>query len=209
MKRILAVILAAMLMFTFAACREIKGDSGAASAVDSKSSTEATSSALNDTLTKDDTSSDSNDVSENDTDLTDDKSADDTASFIDDDPSQKDSSSSGSNSSKKYATMQAYIDDPVNSKGLDEIKKAGEGVMDIDIKADGSTLVYDYAYKTTMPESTLSDVKTSLDSIIDASESTFVRLAQQMQAEIAEDIQIRVIYRNSDGTIITERTFEP
>lgn len=121
------------------------------------------------------------------------------------------SSSSSSNiaSSKKYATLQDYMDDPVNLNGVDAIKEAGAGTLDIDVRAEGNVLVYDYTYLTTIDASVLPSVKTTLEQTLDTSESTFVTLADTMQNSIDERIQIKVIYRNGDKEIITERTFDP
>ncbi len=123
---------------------------------------------------------------------------------------EKDKNDSGkASSSKKYATLQAYIDDPVNMQGFDKMKEDSADVMDIDVVVEGSTLVYDYRFKAVMDAAELPDVKTTLDQKLDDSSASFVQMAQSIQRMIEETIDIKVRYRNGDGEVITEKSFHP
>ena len=189
MKRILLIMLAALMVFSLVACGEKKEDSSDTSSAVTSSDTDQS---------KDDAESKEADES---------KKSDD----ADDSKDTKDANDSDSSkaSSKQYATLKECLDDPNSLTGIDEVKKASSDVLDIDVKADGNVLVYDYTYRTQVDESLLPSVKSTLDKSLEATESTFVTLADTLQSQIEEDIEIKVVYRNADSEIITEKTFEP
>lgn len=189
MKRILLIMLAVLMVFSLVACGEKKEDSSdtssAVTSSDTDQSKDAAESKEADESKKSDDADDSKDT----------KDAND--------------SDSSKTSSKQYATLKECLDDPNSLTGIDEVKKASSDVLDIDVKADGNVLVYDYTYRTQVDESLLPSVKATLDKSLEATESTFVTLADTLQSQIEEDIEIKVVYRNADSEIITEKTFEP
>lgn len=98
---------------------------------------------------------------------------------------------------------------PENSEGMEELKKSADSVMQMDVRVEDSTLVYDYTYNETITESDLPAVKSNLNGVIDASSASFENLADIMQEQIEESITVKIIYRNSDGEILAEREFDP
>lgn len=189
MKRILLIMLAVLMVFSLVACGEKKEDSSDTSSAVTSSDTDQS---------KDDAESKEADESKKSDDADDSK-----------DTKDADDSDSSKTSSKQYATLKECLDDPNSLTGIDEVKKASSDVLDIDVKADGNVLVYDYTYRTQVDESLLPSVKATLDKSLEATESTFVTLADTLQSQIEEDIEIKVVYRNADSEIITEKTFEP
>lgn len=189
MKRILLIMLAVLMVFSLVACGEKKEDSSDTSSAVTSSDTDQSKDAA-----------ESKEADES-------KKSDD----ADDSKDTKDANDSDSSkaSSKQYATLKECLDDPNSLTGIDEVKKASSDVLDIDVKADGNVLVYDYTYRTQVDESLLPSVKSTLDKSLEATESTFVTLADTLQSQIEEDIKIKVVYRNADSEIITEKTFEP
>ena len=123
--------------------------------------------------------------------------------------SSKENESSKTGSSKPYATVKEYLESPENARGIEDIKKNSQDTMEIDVKAEGNTVVYDYTYKTAVGEDSLEKVKESFEQVLDGSESSFNTIAQQMQAEIEESIQLKVAYHDSNGTLLAERTYTP
>ncbi len=189
MKRILLIMLAVLMVFSLVACGEKKEDSSDTSSSVTSSDTDQSKDAA-----------ESKEADES-------KKSDD----ADDSKDTKDANDSDSSktSSKQYATLKECLDDPNSLTGIEEVKKASSDVLDIDVKADGNVLVYDYTYRTQVDESLLPSVKSTLDKSLEATESTFVTLADTLQSQIEEDIEIKVVYRNADSEIITEKTFEP
>lgn len=118
-------------------------------------------------------------------------------------------SQNGSSSEKPYATLEEYLATPANQEGINKSKEVAQGVMEIDVYADNGCLVYDYRYTFTLDDAAVSTAAATLDASLDATESTFVSLARAMQSQIEEDVYITVIYRNGDGTIITQRSLYP
>ena len=182
-------MLAVLMVFSLVACGEKKEDSSDTSSAVTSSDTDQSKDAA-----------ESKEADES-------KKSDD----ADDSKDTKDANDSDSSkaSSKQYATLKECLDDPNSLTGIDEVKKASSDVLDIDVKADGNVLVYDYTYRTQVDESLLPSVKATLDKSLEATESTFVTLADTLQSQIEEDIKIKVVYRNADSEIITEKTFEP
>lgn len=195
MKRILLIMLAVLMVFSLVACGEKKEDSSDTSSAVTSSDTDQS---------KDDAESKEADESKKSDDADDAKDTDDSK-----DTNDANDSDSSKASSKQYATLKECLDDPNSLTGIDEVKKASSDVLDIDVKADGNVLVYDYTYRTQVDESLLPSVKSTLDKSLEATESTFVTLADTLQSQIEEDIEIKVVYRNADSEIITEKTFEP
>lgn len=188
MKKLLAILLAALFVMTFAAC----GDNEDAKTRDDAAATEKATEKVEATVAQVDEPTTSVELTEAPT-----------------EPKEEETEKPQTGSSKKYATLQEYYDDPVNTKGIDEIKKSNEGVMKIDVRVEGSVLVYDFTYLTTIDSSALPSVKQTMDQALDSTASTFESLAQIMQNDIDESVSLLVIYRNGDGAVITERTFYP
>ena len=225
MKKVIVLIRAALMILSLAACgeednaKERDTATSAGASVTENDSTDATAAAApaTDTASKSESYPTEKGGDSSKTDSGSSK-PDSDASKADDDSSKPDSGSSKSDSgssksadgsSKSFATLEEYLADPMNMEGLDELKKSGAEVMDIDVKADGSTLIYDYSYKTVMDSSVIPTVKSALDDAIEASADSFNSLTKTIQSSIEESIKLKVVYRNGDGEIITERTFEP
>lgn len=176
MKKLFAILLAVMMIASLAACSPKEEDKA-------DQSTTASETAQDTTKAADEAESDDKEAT--------------TSSNTDTD--------SGTASAKHYDSLQDYYDDPVNVKGFDDLKKSGEGVMNIEAYVEDSTLVYDYTYIESIDESKLPSVKETLDKAIEASVGTFTDLKKQMQEQIDEEIGIKIIYRNADESIITEK----
>ena len=180
MKKLFAILLAVMMILSLAACSPKENEKA------DKSTTAATETAQDETEAAEDT----------------DDAAEEEAKTAEKSDEQKNTSAA-----KQYDTLKDYYNDPENIKGLDELKKSGEGVMEIDAYVEDGTLVYDYTYIDQIDESKLASVKETLDQAIEASADTFTNLKKQMQDQVKEEIGIKIIYRNADDSVITEKEF--
>lgn len=122
---------------------------------------------------------------------------------------ETDITKSETNSSKKFETLQDYFDDPVNTEGFEDIKNAMGNTVDAGVYVEGNTIVYDYRFLTDIDSSKLGSAKETLDTTLDAYESTYKNTVSEIQNTVDEDITLRVVYRNADKTVITERTYKP
>lgn len=114
-----------------------------------------------------------------------------------------------SSSDKEFADIQEYIDYPVNSEALENVKESFEDTIDFNYYADGDTLVYEYTYVDQISESALDTVKESLDDSIESLSSTYKITIRDIVSRVdVEDPKFCVRYNNADGTLITERTFD-
>lgn len=114
------------------------------------------------------------------------------------------SESAESKSSKTESSahsLQDYVDQ-VKKGGIDENE-----TMDIDILADGNTFVYSFVYKDQIEESNLQSVKQSLESSLESSSETYLGVVDEICDYTGIDAEVRVVYKNKDGSVIAERTY--
>ena len=87
-----------------------------------------------------------------------------------------------------------YVASDECQKELDSMKSTYESMMDVDVRAEGKSLVYDLTYKTELPEDSLDTVKSSLES---AFESFGI-----------DDPSVVVKINTKDGTNIFSKTYK-
>lgn len=99
--------------------------------------------------------------------------------------------------------LQSFVESSEFQEQLDSLKTTFGSTLDIDVKADGEKLVYDFGYKTQIPEESLEAVKPQLQSSFDALASTFEGLANQMKKEVGvENATVVININNADGNNI-------
>lgn len=105
---------------------------------------------------------------------------------------------------EKFASMQEYVDS--QKEIFDETLKQLEGSgMSMKIYAEGNTLVYHYIYDNPVEvsEEDLAEMETTLA----ASKEQFQTLIRQLEALIeADDIAIKILYENPDGSEVYSTT---
>lgn len=119
--------------------------------------------------------------------------------------------SSVSSSGKRYATVKEYLDTPeVQSQINSTIESNKSDDMEMSIYAEGDdTLVYDYLFTQTYDENGVAELKSGLDKALEEKGSTFTSVAGTLKTYVdVENPKVKVVYRNGDNAIITEKTFE-
>lgn len=113
----------------------------------------------------------------------------------------------------QWSSVAEYLADPTVTAEIAEQIAALEGSgLAVSVYADGSTLVYDYTYNQQLD---LSDEAVK-QSIVDALKSgteeqakTYENIASVLRAIISEDnIKVRLVYNNADGSEIYACEFE-
>ncbi len=106
--------------------------------------------------------------------------------------------------SEKFASMQEYVDS--QKEIFDQTLKQLEGSgMSMKIYAEGNTLVYHYIYDNPVEasEEDLAEMETTLAE----SKEQFQTLIRQLETLIdAEDIAIKILYENPDGSEVYSTT---
>lgn len=101
-----------------------------------------------------------------------------------------------------------YVASDECQKELDSMKSTYESMMDVDVRAEGKSLVYDLTYKTELPEDSLDTVKSSLESAFDSMSSTFEGFANDIKDEAGVDNPSVVIEINTkDGKNLFSKTY--
>lgn len=109
----------------------------------------------------------------------------------------------------KYKTVEAYLADPVVKSTIEESLGEDSDTMAIEVKAEGSNLVYEYAFTETYEADLLDVMKSSLESSTAANEATFKDVANSLKDVVAgDDLGVVTRYLNGDGTVIYETTFK-
>ena len=109
--------------------------------------------------------------------------------------------------SQKIASLDDYLNSEEGKTAVQTtVDQAAEQGMNLEIHADGTTLLYDYSY----PEGTVlaEDAAASIDSVLDAGTDTMNAAVKALQSAIsAEGISIMVNYYDGEGNLITSREF--
>lgn len=180
MKRFICVLLIALLCVGFAACSK------------KPSNTEPASGATSDSVSSADPQAEAT------------QGSDASSSAV--------SSAAGSNAAaKQYKTVKEYLETPQVKSEVDaSVEKNTNDTMSMSVYAEGDdTLVYDYAFKQTYGESEVPALKASLDDSLEKNASTFQDVVTSLGSYISvESPKVKVIYRNGDESVITERTYE-
>lgn len=88
------------------------------------------------------------------------------------------------------------------------MKSTYESMMDVDVRAEGKSLVYDLTYKTELPEDSLDTVKSTLETGFDSMSSTFEGFANDIKDEAGVDNPSVVIEINTkDGKNLFSKTY--
>lgn len=116
-----------------------------------------------------------------------------------------------SSSNKPYATVKEYLDTPdVQSQINSTIEANKTDDMEMSVYAESDDmLVYDYTFTQTYDENGVAELKSGLDKALEEKSSTFTTVASTLKTYVdVENPKVKVIYRNGDNSIITEKTFQ-
>lgn len=110
---------------------------------------------------------------------------------------------------KPYASLEEYLEAPeVQAEINDAIDSSGDS-MTMAVYVDGDTLVYEYTFTQTYDEEQTETLKSKLDAGLEENASTYEEYVSLLKADVdVENPKIKVVYRNGDGTVITERIYE-
>ena len=101
-----------------------------------------------------------------------------------------------------------YVASDECRKELDSMKSTYESMMDVDVRAEGKSLVYDLTYKTELPEESLDTVKSSLESAFESLSSTYEGIANSIKESVGiDDPSVVVKINTKDGTNILSKTY--
>lgn len=96
--------------------------------------------------------------------------------------------------------LKSYIESDTVQKQLDSMTSSFESMLDIDVKAEGEKLVFDFTYKTQLDDSTLDLMKSQLETSFNSLSSTFESLANQIKKEVGiENATVVIKINNADG----------
>lgn len=104
--------------------------------------------------------------------------------------------------------LENFIESDSFKEQMDSLSSQFESILDIDVRAEDSKIIYDFTYKEQITDSTLDVVKDGLDSSFQTSASTYENIANAMKKEIGiSNPSVVINFNNADGTIITSKEF--
>ena len=121
-----------------------------------------------------------------------------------DESSLVESSANDSSNSGATLTMDQIVE---LMKG--SAKQAGTDDMNVNVYAEGDTLVYEYIYKNEIPSEQISLYKTALASQLENKSiaKTMADSKEKIAKASGRDVSIRLVYKTNDGTVLGEKTY--
>ena len=115
--------------------------------------------------------------------------------------------------SSKFSSVGEYLADASVQAELDKEFAALEGTgVSMEVYADGNTLVYDCKYDVQLEisdEMLHEALVAALEQALEETKDTYIDIAAKLHEVVdAEDITVRVIYLNADGTELYSRDFQ-
>ena len=88
-------------------------------------------------------------------------------------------------------------------------EQAGTDDMNVNVYAEGDTLVYEYIYKNEIPSEQISLYKTALASQLENKSiaKTMADSKEKIAKASGRDVSIRLVYKTNDGTVLGEKTY--
>ncbi|MGN0491219.1 DUF4854 domain-containing protein [Ruminococcus sp.] len=105
--------------------------------------------------------------------------------------------------------LKSYIESDTVQEQISSMTSSFESILDIDVKAEGEKLVFDFTYKTQIDDATLETVKTQLETAFDSLASTFENMANQIKKEVGiENAAVIININNADGKNIVNLEYK-
>lgn len=121
-----------------------------------------------------------------------------------------DSADSEDGENKTYSSVDSYVKSPINQVALSAILGPSDEEKDIEIKAEGENLVFEYRYKEIFDEKSKKSVAAAHSEKYKFNSTDFTNLANTLKREVeVENPSVIVRYYNGDDTIIYELTYKP
>lgn len=105
--------------------------------------------------------------------------------------------------------LKSYIESDTVQEQISSMTSSFESILDIDVKAEGEKLLFDFTYKTQIDDATLETVKTQLETAFDSLASTFENMANQIKKEVGiENAAVIININNADGKNIVNLEYK-
>ncbi len=105
--------------------------------------------------------------------------------------------------------LKNFVESDTFQSQVDAQKASLGSTLDLDVKVEGSNLIYECIYKTQISEDLVEDVKTRLDTAFNSMSSTYESIANELKSDLKlENPVVIVRILNADNTTITEYKFE-
>lgn len=105
--------------------------------------------------------------------------------------------------------LKNFVESDTFQSQVDSQKASLGSTLDLDVKVEGSNLIYECIYKTQISEDLVENVKTQLDTAFNSMSSTYESIANELKSDLKlENPVVIVRILNADNTTITEYKFE-
>ncbi|MGN0503287.1 MAG: DUF4854 domain-containing protein [Ruminococcus sp.] len=105
--------------------------------------------------------------------------------------------------------LKSYIESDTVQEQINSMTASFGSVLDIDVKADGEKVVFDFTYKTQIEDTLLDSIKSQLETSFDTLASTFEEFANQIKKEAGiENAAVVININNADGTNIVNLEYK-
>lgn len=105
--------------------------------------------------------------------------------------------------------LKNYVESDTFQSQVEAQKSSLGSTLDLNVKVEGSNLIYECIYKTQISEDLVDSVKAQLDSAFSSLSSTYESIANQLKSELKlENPVVIVRILNADNTTINEYKYE-
>lgn len=110
----------------------------------------------------------------------------------------------------KAKTVEDYLNDKEVQAQMDTLKETMKSAgIEMDVKGEGNKMIYSYKFSEQIDEESMSAVKETLESGLEAQVSVFDGILKTLKDEMKiSDPSISVRYLNADGSEILTREFK-
>lgn len=110
----------------------------------------------------------------------------------------------------RFKTIYDYVHSYAMQAGIAQLKAELEGSeLDIDIEAEGDTLVYKYTYKYIESKYFDDDIVWYLENSLEQSSSNYETVIASLKVETyVKEPSVKVMFMSSDGKVIVEKVFK-
>lgn len=105
--------------------------------------------------------------------------------------------------------LKNFVESDTFQSQIDAQKASLGSTLDLDVKVEGSNLVYECIYKTQISDDLVESVKTQLDTAFESMSSTYKDIANTLKSDLKlENPVVIVRILNADNTTISEYQYE-
>lgn len=97
--------------------------------------------------------------------------------------------------------LKSFVESDEVQEQISSITESLESTLDIDVRVEGTQLIFDFTYKEQIPEGAIDLVVPQFETAFDSMSSVYDNMINEIETEInVDNVSILIILNNADGT---------